>query len=38
MSTNTIILLNVLWLVPLVLTGTAVATYLMNKATDPGNR
>jgi hypothetical protein len=35
MSTNVIILLNVLWLVPLVLACTAVATYYLNRAVDP---
>jgi hypothetical protein len=38
MSSNIILLLNVLWLVPLILFGTAVATYYMNKAVDPSGR
>jgi hypothetical protein len=38
MSQNLIILLNVVWLLPVVLTATAVATYYMNKAVDPSGR
>jgi hypothetical protein len=37
-STNVIIFLNVLWLVPLILLGTAVATYYLNRAVDPSGR
>jgi hypothetical protein len=38
MSQNVIILLNVLWLLPVVLGATAVATYYMNKSVDPSGR
>jgi hypothetical protein len=35
MSANAIILLNVLWLLPVVLSATAVATYYLNRSVDP---
>jgi len=38
MSQNAIILMNVLWLVPLILAAAAVATYFMNKSVDPSGR
>ena len=38
MSQNALILLNVLWLLPLVLAGTGVATYFLSRGVDPSGR
>jgi hypothetical protein len=38
MSANAIILLNVLWLVPLILCAAGFATYYLNRAVDPSGR